>query len=57
MKCHFVYSVPMHMDRSLSARIVRKIRTLLNNREYLSAYFQIGSLQSMTSNRSQYNPI
>jgi len=32
MRCHFVYSVPIHLDRSISARIKRKIRSFLNER-------------------------
>ncbi len=29
--CHFVYSVPMHVDNSFFARAKRKLRTILNN--------------------------
>lgn len=31
MKCHFVYSVPMHMNSSLVARVERKIRKIMND--------------------------
>ena len=32
MKCHFVYSVPMHVNNSIVARAERKIRNILNNK-------------------------
>ena len=31
MKCHFVYSVPMHVNNSLVARVERKIRNIMND--------------------------